>query len=214
MRIHPEGLNILRVVFILGVACIVAFKLLAISILIPSILFIVFILFVIAFFRFPHRESKALLHEIISPADGKVVVIEEIFEDEVLNEKRKQISIFMSPANVHVNWIPFDGSITYLKHHPGKYLMAWHPKSSTENERFTVVISGEKNKILFRQIAGFFARRIVNDLENNEEVMKGEPFGIIKFGSRVDVMVPADAEIVVQLNQKVKGAETVLARLK
>jgi phosphatidylserine decarboxylase len=144
--------------------------------------------------------------------DGKVVVIEEVEENEYFNDKRKQVSIFMSPVNVHVTRYPASGSIKYSKYHPGKYLVAWHPKSSEENERTTVVIRTPKfGDILFRQIAGAMARRIVNYAEKGESVQQGDDSGFIKFGSRVDLYLPLDCEINVQLNQKVKGASTCIA---
>ncbi|PSR04313.1 MAG: phosphatidylserine decarboxylase family protein, partial [Bacteroidetes bacterium SW_11_45_7] len=144
---------------------------------------------------------------------GKVVVIEEIEETEYFNDKRKQVSIFMSPTNVHVNRYPISGTIKYMRYHPGKYLVAWHPKSSTKNERNTVVIEDEGGEVLVRQIAGAVARRIVHYQDVGDEVVQGKELGFIKFGSRVDVVLPLDANIEIELNQKVKGGETVLATL-
>lgn len=172
-----------------------------------------FLLFMILqFFRSPKRNVMINGNQIISPCDGKVVVIEEREETEYLNEKRKQISIFMSPVNVHNNRYPIGGMIKYFKYHPGKYLVAWHPKSSTENERTTVVVEDEsKRTILFRQIAGAMARRIVFYGKEGEKVEQGSECGFIKFGSRVDLLIPLDAKVKVKLNDKVVGGESVVA---
>ena len=145
--------------------------------------------------------------------DGKVVVIEEVQESEVLGDKRIQVSIFMSPLNVHVQWAPMAGKVTHANYHPGKYLVAWHPKSSTENERTTLVIEGSRGPVLFRQIAGAVARRIRWYIQPEQQVELGEEVGFIKFGSRIDVFLPLDADIHVDLDQKVKGRETILATL-
>jgi phosphatidylserine decarboxylase len=148
----------------------------------------------------------------LAPVDGKVVVIEEVEETEFFNDKRMQVSIFMSPTNVHVTRYPASGTIKYSKYHPGKYLVAWHPKSSSENERTTVVIRTPKfGDILYRQIAGAMARRIINYAEEGENVQQGEDAGFIKFGSRVDLLLPLDCAITVKLNQKVVGAKTCIA---
>ena len=170
------------------------------------------LIIVLQFFRNPSR--KILLNEkyILSPADGKVVVIEEVFEDEYFHDKRIQVSVFMSPINVHVNRYPVSGEISYYKYHPGKYLVAWHPKSSTENERTTVVVKNKnENKILFRQIAGALARRIVFYGKENDLVQQGGQCGFIKFGSRVDILLPIGTKINVKLNDVVSGGETALA---
>lgn len=186
----------------------------------PNILWIVvgvallLFLIVLQFFRNPDRlvpiEDDNLVY---APADGKVVVIEEAYEPEYFKDKRLQVSIFMSPVNVHVNRNPVGGKVTYNAYHPGKYLVAWHPKSSTENERTTVVIDNGSTEILMRQIAGALAKRIKNYLEVGQEVRQGEDFGFIKFGSRVDVFLPLGTKVEVDLNQKVKGNKTVLAQL-
>jgi len=168
---------------------------------------------VLQFFRSPGRKIVLNNAHVISPADGKVVAIEEVFEDEYLHEKRIQVSIFMSPLNVHSNFFPISGSITYFKYHPGKYLVAWHPKSSTENERTTVVISNQFNSVLVRQIAGAVARRIVCYAKENMQATQGEELGFIKFGSRVDVLLPLSAKVKVALEQKVTGGKTVLAEI-
>ena len=169
---------------------------------------------VLQFFRNPSRKIPINEKHIISPADGKVVVIEEVFENEYFKDKRLQVSIFMSPINVHVNRYPIRGKISYYKYHPGKYLVAWHPKSSTENERTTVAVKNEKgNEILFRQIAGALARRIVFYGKENEAVQQGEQCGFIKFGSRVDVLLPIGTKLNVKLNDEVTGGETVVAEV-
>lgn len=176
---------------------------------------VVFFLLLLQFFRSPYRNL--LLHEdlVIAPADGKVVVIEDVHESEYFNDVRKQISIFMSPINVHITRNPVSGIVKYFKYHPGNYFVAWHPKSSTKNERTTVVVdSAAGADILFRQIAGAMARRIVWYVKEGDEVSQGEEFGFIKFGSRVDIFVPLDTEIKVQLGQKTKGGVTVIAQLK
>jgi phosphatidylserine decarboxylase len=178
-------------------------------ILIFSILFMVVVL---QFFRNPKRNIIPNPNQIIAPADGKVVVIEDTEESEYFKGMRKQISIFMSPFNVHVNRNPVSGVVTFFKYHPGKYLMAWDPKSSTENERTTVVVKAENGtEVLFRQIAGFLARRIVWYVQEKQPVSQGKEFGFIKFGSRVDVYVPLNAKVTVNIGQKVSGGETVIA---
>lgn len=167
---------------------------------------------VIQFFRAPKRDVIQNENQIISPCDGKVVVIEETEEKEFIQEKRRQVSIFMSPINVHNNRYPISGAIKYFKYHPGKYLVAWHPKSSTDNERTTVVVEDSKGRsVLFRQIAGALARRIVFYGKENDQVEQGSECGFIKFGSRVDLMLPLNAEINVDLEQKVVGGKTVIA---
>jgi len=147
---------------------------------------------------------------ILCPADGKVVVIEEITDEEYFKDKRIQVSIFMSPANVHVNRNPMDGTVTYNQYHKGKYLVAWHPKSSTENERWSVAVKNSYGEILYKQIAGALAKRICNYTKVGQEVKQADEYGFIKFGSRVDVLLPVGTKIDVQLNQVVKGGVTVL----
>ncbi|MFT7332267.1 MAG: phosphatidylserine decarboxylase [Sphingobacteriales bacterium] len=174
----------------------------------------VFIL-ILQFFRSPKRTTVANPDHIIAPADGKVVVIEEVIEGEYFNEKRIQISIFMSPLNVHVNRSPVGGVVKHFQYNPGKYLVAWHPKSSTENERTTAVVQTEKGiEILFKQIAGAVARRIKWYIKPGDKIGQGEEYGFIKFGSRVDIHVPVGTEINVNMNQVVRGGETVIATLK
>jgi phosphatidylserine decarboxylase len=176
-----------------------------------AVLFVMFIL-VLQFFRNPSRHTVKNPEHIIAPADGEIVVIEKTTENEYFKDERIQISIFMSPLNVHVNRNPISGKIDFYRYHPGKYLVAWHPKSSELNERTTVVIEDEKGrKVLFRQIAGAVARRIKCYLEESQTVEQGKEMGFIKFGSRVDVFVPLDAQINVKIGDKPRGGETVLA---
>lgn len=175
------------------------------------ILSFLFFLFIISFFRVPKRTLTLDKGKIIAPADGKVVVIEEAVDEEYFKDKRLQISIFMSPANVHQNLNPVSGEVVYSQYHKGKYLVAWDPKSSTDNERHSVVIAGDHPEILVKQIAGAVARRIVNYLEVGQKVQQGGELGFIKFGSRVDVLLPAGTKVEVKLNEAVKGGITVLA---
>lgn len=216
MYLHREGRNILIPAFIILTA-IVAITFATLSgWLFWSILAVSVIIFLLLaqFFRVPKRTPHAESNEIICPADGKVVVIEEVVEHEYFKDRRIQVSIFMSPLNVHVQWTPMTGVVSYVKYHKGLYLVAWHPKSSTENERTTMVIRGDKHEILFRQIAGAVARRIRYYLKKGQQVEIGEECGFIKFGSRVDVFLPIGTEIAVEMGQVVKGRETILARLK
>ncbi len=174
----------------------------------------VIFLIILQFFRSPSRSISADESQVLCPADGKVVVIEETEETEFLKDKRIQISVFMSPINVHVNRNPISGVVKYFKYHPGRYLVAWHPKSSTENERTTVVTETSNGvAVLFRQIAGAMARRIVWYIKEGDTVEQGKQFGFIKFGSRVDIFVPLGSKINVELGQVVKGGRTVLAEL-
>ncbi len=216
MKIHKEGHNILiRLSIILLVINAIVFGFLPSALIITGIISVILFLSVLQFFRNPTREIVIPDENVIyAPADGKIVVIEETKESEYFKDKRLQVSIFMSPTNVHVNRNPISGTVNYFKYHPGKYLVAWHPKSSTENERTTVVIDTGDAEILLRQIAGFMAKRIVNYLDVGEEVEQGTDMGFIKFGSRVDLFLPLDTEITVALGQKVKGNKTVIARLK
>ncbi len=212
---HKEGQKIILITFVLvsiavlGAHYLVGTDWIRITIQVAAIVLLVAIL---QFFRNPTRVASRSFDEILSPVDGKVVVIEEVEEPEYFKGKRKQVSIFMSPVNVHVTRYPVSGQVRYSKYHPGKYLVAWHPKSSEENERTTVVINTPKfGDILYRQIAGAMARRIVNYAEVGESVQQGEDAGFIKFGSRVDLLLPLDSVVTVKLNQKVKGAKTCIA---
>ncbi|WP_026711584.1 phosphatidylserine decarboxylase family protein [Flavobacterium filum] len=178
-----------------------------------QIIGLVLLILVLQFFRNPKRYTQNDDNHVIAPVDGKVVVIEEVFESEYFNDKRLQVSIFMSPINVHVTRYAVNGKINFSKYHPGKYLVAWHPKASTENERTTVVIENRIfGEILYRQIAGALARRIVNYAKVGTHVKQGHDAGFIKFGSRVDLYLPLGTELNVSLNQVVKGGETVLAK--
>jgi phosphatidylserine decarboxylase len=175
---------------------------------------LVILVLVLQFFRNPKRYTRHNDRQVIAPVDGKVVVIEEVEETEYFKEKRLQVSIFMSPINVHVTRYPVSGSVLFSKYHPGKYLVAWHPKASTENERTTVVVENKTyGKVLYRQIAGALARRIVNYAKEGTTVEQGTDAGFIKFGSRVDLFLPLDTNIKVKLNQKVKGGECIVAEL-
>ncbi|HAI58006.1 MAG TPA: phosphatidylserine decarboxylase family protein [Saprospirales bacterium] len=185
----------------------------------PIILFSTFVflalwLFLVSFFRNPKRTIDQYADDIVyCPADGKIVVIENTNESEVLKDERIQVSIFMSPLNVHVNRNPISGKVTFFKYHPGAFYKAWNPKASTENERTTIMIENPKGKVLFRQIAGALARRIVWYVSQGDEVKQGEDMGFIKLGSRVDVFLPKDAKLEVEMGQMVSGNKTVLARL-
>lgn len=216
MKIHKEGFPtiVLSFVFCLTVGMMCLTKL---PIILSSIVLIIlasFFIFILSFFRNPIREIEKISDQLVyAPADGKVVVIEKTIEEEYLKEERIQVSIFMSPLNVHVNRMPIAGEVEYSQYHKGKYLVAWHPKSSTENERTTVVINNGKNKILLRQIAGALARRIVNYATSGTSYSQGEEYGFIKFGSRVDLFLPIGSEILVNLDEMVSGNKTVIAKL-
>ncbi len=171
------------------------------------------LLFLVSFFRIPNRTLTINAGQIICPADGKVVVIEETVDEEYFKTKRLQVSVFMSPANVHVNRNPIDGEVVYNKYHKGKYLVAWNPKSSTENERHSVVLKKGDKEILVKQIAGALAKRIINYLEVGTKVKQTDEFGFIKFGSRVDLLLPIGTKLNVELNEVVKGGVTVIGTL-
>ena len=177
---------------------------------------LVVLILTIRFFRVPiWRKTTIVEDAVLAPADGVIAANEEVMEDEYFHDKRRQISIFMSIYDVHINFFPFDGEVTYYKYHPGKFLLAFHPKSSTDNEHNTIVLKDKKGReVLVRQIAGFVARRIVCDLQAGDEAVAGEELGMIRFGSRVDVFLPLDAEVNVRINHRTVGKETVLARLK
>jgi phosphatidylserine decarboxylase len=218
MTIHKEGRTLLFVLLVIFVAIIWAFDYyLPESTLVRNVaisICLVLYLIVLQFFRNPVFTVVQNPTYVLAPADGKVVVIEEADEPEYLNGKRKQVSIFMSPINVHVNRMPVGGKISYYRYHEGKYLVAWHPKSSTENERTTVVARMDNGvEILFRQIAGALARRIKCYVTEGQTLQQGQEFGFIKFGSRVDIFLPLDAKINVALGDKTLGGRTVIAEL-
>jgi phosphatidylserine decarboxylase len=211
--IHKEGYRIIATTIILLLAINYLVGLSEINWLntLIQIASLIVLVLVVQFFRNPKRVVTAKENEVVAPADGKIVVIEEVEEPEFFKDKRIQVSIFMSPVNVHVNRYPINGTVKYSKYHPGKYLVAWHPKSSTLNERTTVVVENDKIALLFRQIAGAVARRIVLYAKKDAVAKKGEDYGFIKFGSRVDVFFPLGTKINVEMNQVVKGNKTVLA---
>jgi phosphatidylserine decarboxylase len=218
MIIHREGYKTLAISGIIYlVVCMLNFNF--ISYKFPIIAWLIFItttiifLFLISFFRVPARDMTIDENSIIAPADGKVVVIEEAIDPEYFNDSRLQVSIFMSPANVHVNRAPVSGDVVYSTHHKGKFLVAWDPKSSTDNERHSMVIRNKSGEILVKQIAGALAKRIVNYLKVGQKVTQTSEIGFIKFGSRVDVLLPQGTIVDVKLGQKVQGGITVLARL-
>ncbi len=216
MTIHKEGYrSLFYVIVFLGLINLSISYFLPTADLLQNIILIISILLflvVLQFFRNPTRIIEINENHIIAPADGKVVVIEEVIETEYFQGKRRQISIFMSPFNVHSNRNPVSGVVKFFKYHPGKFLVAWHPKSSTENERTTTVIETKNNQqLLMRQIAGALARRIVWYIDKDSTVTQGEEFGFIKFGSRVDIFIPLDAKVNVSLDQMTVGGKTVIA---
>jgi phosphatidylserine decarboxylase len=216
MTIHKEGTATISLIAIfVGVLNILNFSyLFPISIIAAWAVFIItiaFFLFIVSFFRMPVRSLTISEEAIVSPADGKVVVIEEVEPDEFYKERRIQISVFMSPANVHVNRLPIAGNIVYNKYHPGKFLVAWHPKSSTDNERWSVVIENSKGSILCKQIAGALARRICNYSTVGQSFKQCDEYGFIKFGSRVDLLLPVGTKIQAKIGDVVQGGVTVLA---
>ena len=213
MKIHKEGRNIIvnQLILLIIIGLISNFNSIFLNYTLPIFLF--FILFSIYFFRVPKRHFSTIEGNIYSPCDGKVVVIEETEENEYFMDKRIQVSIFMSPLNVHNNIYPISGEVKYVKYHPGKFLLAWNPKSSKKNERNSVVIKNKKVEILCRQIAGFLARRIVCYSKINTKTNAGEELGFIKFGSRVDLFLPIGTKINTKLNEKVTGGISVIATL-
>lgn len=214
---HKEGHKIIIITFLIIIGCILIIDIfVAIQWLRTSLMLILlaFLILILQFFRNPKRQTALNNKQVVSPVDGKVVVIEEVFEKEFFNEKRLQVSVFMSPINVHVTRYPISGNVIFSKYHPGKYLVAWHPKASEENERTTVVVENETyGKVLYRQIAGALAKRIVNYAKENDKAVQGADSGFIKFGSRVDLFLPIDTTIKVELNQKVRGGESIIAEL-
>ena len=216
MTIHKEGYkSIAWATILFGAINILSFYFISYSS--PALSWIIFIgtflllIFLISFFRIPNRKLTAQDDAVVAPADGKVVTIEEVEADEYFLDRRIQVSIFMSPLNVHVNRNPASGDVLYSEYHKGKYLVAWHPKSSTENERHTVVYKTNGKELLIKQIAGAVAKRIVNYLQPGQQVKQGEEMGFIKFGSRVDILLPLNAKIQVKIGEIVKGGVTVVA---
>ncbi len=218
MKLHREGTNIILVT-LMGVVALNVLSFAAMSgshfapwfvlALSATYLFLTFY-----FFRIPDRKlAETAPRQLISPADGKVVVIEKVFDKQYFNGERIQISIFMSPLNVHINWFPLESTVVKSQYQPGKYLVAWHPKSSELNECHWVVLNQNGTEILVKQIAGAAARRIVNYAGNSGSFKKGEELGFIKFGSRVDILLPTDAKVNVELGQKVSGLQTIIAEL-
>ena len=220
MKINKEGYKIITTS---GIICLILWSLIyyfqshhsGMSLLITSaVILIAFWFFIVAFFR-EHRRVK--IHDsdlVFSPCDGRVVVTEVVYEDEYMKKDMLQISIFMSVTNIHMNWLPVGGEVDYYKYHPGRFLIAWHPKSSTENERTTTVVKmDDGRKILFRQVAGLIARRIVSYIKVGDKVNQNDVFGFIKFGSRIDVLVPKDSELLVEIGDPVVGSQTPLVRL-
>lgn len=212
---HKEGAKIIFVaLFVTVVVALLADRLIDNTTLkfIIQLVAVAFLILILQFFRNPKRAVDITDTHVIAPVDGKVVVIEEVYEPEYFKDKRLQVSIFMSPINVHVTRYPLNGLIKFSKYHPGKYLVAWHPKASEENERTTIVIENNNfGEVLYRQIAGALARRIVNYAQNGMQVVQGTDAGFIKFGSRVDIFFPLGTEINVKLNQKAIGGKTIIA---
>ncbi|ALJ06196.1 phosphatidylserine decarboxylase [Pseudalgibacter alginicilyticus] len=214
---HKEGHKIILVTFGIVVAAfllvdhLIPIKWLSTTIMIVLLIFLILIL---QFFRNPKRKTTLNDLQVIAPVDGKVVVIEEVEENEYFKDKRLQISVFMSPINVHVTRYPIGGKVVFSKYHPGKYLVAWHPKASEENERTTVVVENKSyGKVMHRQIAGALAKRIVNYAKVDDVAMQGSESGFIKFGSRVDLFLPLNSNVKVKLNQKVRGGESIIAEI-
>ena len=217
--IHKEGrISVLLTFFFFAAVICALFLLVGMSILTIgfSILLFFLFLFIAYFFRDPKRKIiSCSANELLASADGKVVIVKEVEENEYLHSKAIQVSVFMSLFNVHVNYYPVAGRIVYYKYHPGDYLVAWHPKSSEKNERTTVVVETESGKkVLFRQVAGYIARRIVCYAKEGETVAAGQQLGFIKFGSRVDFFLPVDSEVLVKVGDKVSACQTIVARLK
>ena len=214
---HKEGHKIIFTTFIFVVACFLLIDNFIHEIWLQNTIYFLllgFLILILQFFRNPKRKTVLNDTQVVSPVDGKVVVIEEVFEKEYFNDKRLQVSVFMSPLNVHVTRFPIGGHVVFSKYHPGKYLVAWHPKASEENERTTVVVENPTyGKVLYRQIAGALAKRIVNYAQINNQAIQGSDSGFIKFGSRVDLFLPLNTDIKVQLNQKVRGGESIIAEI-
>ena len=219
-KIHEEGTKAILITFTIVSAFVILVNWLWPSQTVWHYILYAFVLLVLVmtvrFFRVPiWRKTTIVEDAVLAPADGEIAANEVVMEDEYFHDQRRQVSIFMSIYNVHVNFFPFDGEVTYYKYHPGKFLVAFKPKSSTDNEHNTIIIKDKKGReILVRQIAGFVARRIVCDLQPGDEAVAGEELGMIRFGSRVDVFLPLDAEVNVKMGDKTFGKVTVLAKLK
>ncbi len=215
---HKEGHKIILTTLVIVVACFLLVDNFVSVFWLRTVILttlLVLLILILQFFRNPKRITQVSDDTVVSPVDGKVVVIEEVFEKEYFNEKCLQVSVFMSPLNVHVTRYPVSGKVVFSKYHPGKYLVAWHPKASEENERTTVVVENPKyGKVLYRQIAGALAKRIVNYAKVDDNTKQGTDSGFIKFGSRVDLFLPLDTNIKVELNQKVRGGESIIAEIK
>ena len=221
MKINKEGYKIITTS---GLICLVIWALIyyfishdsGAGLLITStITLVAFWFFIVAFFREPRRVKIHDPELVFSPCDGRVVVTEVVYEDEYIKEEMLQISIFMSITNIHMNWLPVAGEVEYYKYHPGRFLIAWHPKSSTENERTTTVVKlDDDNRVLFRQVAGLIARRIVSYIKVGDKVKQNDVFGFIKFGSRIDVLVPKNSELLVEIGDPVVGSQTPIVRLR
>ena len=221
MKLHREGFTIIAVgLLILGIIQLLNFWLYTVTtwlwlFLLLTLGVLVMAYLIIQFFRVPNRVVNANENDIVCPADGKVVVIEEVEETEYFKDRRIQISIFMSPLNVHANWSPIKGIVRYVKYHKGLFLVAWHPKSSTDNERTTFVVEHPNGQeVLFRQIAGAVARRICYYIEEGQQLNAGDEFGFIKFGSRIDIFLPIGSEVDIKIGDIVKGKLTTIGRLK
>ena len=206
MKIHKEG----RKIILIEIATLTLIWYFFPELNILLVILILFTMLTIYFFRVPNRELNIKENNIYAPCDGKIVVIEKTIENEYYKNKRIQISIFMSPLNIHNNLYPISGEIAYTKYHPGNFLFAWNPKASTKNERSTIVINNKKISILIRQIAGALARRIITYPKKNDQVNAGNELGFIKFGSRVDLFLPESTKISVKLNEKVIGGKTII----
>lgn len=220
MKINKEGHKIIA---ISGLICLVLWCMIyyfhshseAALLITSTVLLLTFWLFIVAFFREPRRVKIHDSDLVFSPCDGRVVVTEVVYEDEYIKEDMLQISIFMSVTNIHMNWMPVAGEVEYYKYHPGRFLIAWHPKSSTENERTTTVVKlDDGNRVLFRQVAGLIARRIVSYIKVGDKVNQNDVFGFIKFGSRIDVLVPKNSELLVEIGDPVVGSQTPIVRLR
>ncbi len=219
MAIHKEGYRIILITFLIAATLNIVVYFVSeeniLALKIAGLLTFILLFIVVGFFRSPRRESFNNKDAILAPADGKVVTIEEVEESEYLKTKCLQVSVFMSPLNVHINWYPVSGVIKFFKHHSGRHKAAYLPKSSSENERTTIVLEHESNLlILIRQVAGAMARRIVSYVDEGRNIEQGEQMGFIKFGSRVDIYLPLGTKIDVELNQEVRGKQTIIGWLK